>query len=42
MQVLAANPLLVRMKELDVLRDIGLKGGNHLYIGVDKLQRREG
>ena len=36
---LAANPLLVRLKELEVLRDIGLKGSNHFYIGLEKLDR---
>lgn len=38
-KLLSDNPLLVRVKELDVLRDIGLKGGNHFYIGLEKLNR---
>jgi regulator of protease activity HflC (stomatin/prohibitin superfamily) len=40
-RLLADNPLLVRMRELDVLRDIGVSGGNHFYIGLDKLSRRD-
>lgn len=41
-KLLAENPLLVRVKELDVLRDIGLKGNNHFYIGLEKLNRPNG
>ncbi|WP_224371250.1 slipin family protein [Hyalangium versicolor] len=40
-QLLAANPLLVRIKELEVLREIGLRGGNHFHIGMDPLGRRK-
>ncbi len=40
-RLLAENPLLVRMRELEVLRDIGLTGGNHFYIGMDQLSRRD-
>jgi regulator of protease activity HflC (stomatin/prohibitin superfamily) len=40
-RLLSENPLLVRIKELEVLRDIGLQGGNHFYIGMDTLARRE-
>ncbi|MFZ5446362.1 MAG: hypothetical protein ACOZQL_40620 [Myxococcota bacterium] len=28
LELLAQNPLMLRMKELEVLREIGLKGGN--------------
>jgi regulator of protease activity HflC (stomatin/prohibitin superfamily) len=35
--LLAANPQLVRLRELEVLREIGARGGNHFYVGVDKL-----
>ena len=41
-QLLRDNPQLLRLKELDVLREIGLKGGNHFYIGMEKLTVREG
>ncbi|MFZ5442785.1 MAG: slipin family protein [Myxococcota bacterium] len=40
-KLLADNPLLVRVKELEVLRDIGLKGNNKFYIGLGSLQRDE-
>ncbi len=33
------HPELLRLKELEVLRDIGLKGGSHLYLGLKALQR---
>lgn len=36
-RVLAENPHLLRLRELEVLREIGMKGGNHFYVGVDKL-----
>lgn len=39
-KLLADNPLLLRLKELDVLREIGLKGNNQFYIGMEKLQVR--
>lgn len=41
-RLLADNPLLVRMKELEVLREIGLKGGNSFYIGLEKLLEKKG
>jgi hypothetical protein len=34
------NPTLVRLKELEVLREIGLKGGSHFYLGMEKLVER--
>jgi regulator of protease activity HflC (stomatin/prohibitin superfamily) len=36
-KLLAENPQMIRLKELDVLREIGLRGGNHFYIGMEKL-----
>ncbi len=36
-RLLAENPQLIRLRELDVLREIGMKGGNHFYVGVEKL-----
>ena len=36
-RLLAENPQLIRLRELEVLREIGMKGGNHFYVGVDKL-----
>ena len=39
-KLLAENPLLLRVKELEVLREIGLKGGNQFYIGMEKLQTK--
>ena len=36
-RLLAENPSLIRLKELDVLREIGMRGGNHFYIGMEKL-----
>jgi regulator of protease activity HflC (stomatin/prohibitin superfamily) len=36
-QLLAENPQLVRLRELEVLREIGLSGGNQFYIGLDNL-----
>jgi len=39
-RLLEENPLLVRLRELDVLREIGLRGGNHFYIGLDRLVER--
>lgn len=35
--LLAANPQLVRIRELEVLREIGQRGGNQFYVGVDRL-----
>lgn len=40
-KLLADNPLLLRVKELEVLRDIGLKGNNKFYIGLASLQRED-
>jgi regulator of protease activity HflC (stomatin/prohibitin superfamily) len=36
-QLLVENPQLVRLRELEVLREIGLSGGNQFYIGLDNL-----
>jgi regulator of protease activity HflC (stomatin/prohibitin superfamily) len=36
-RLLAENPQLLRLKELDVLREIGVKGGSHFYLGLEKL-----
>lgn len=36
-KLLAANPQMVRLRELEVLREIGLRGGNKFYVGVEKL-----
>lgn len=36
-QLIAENPDLVRLRELEVLREIGLRGGNTFYIGMEKL-----
>lgn len=36
---LAENPLLLKLKELEVLEAIGARGNNHFYVGVDKLSR---
>ncbi len=33
----ATNPHILKLKELEVLREIGQKGGNHFYVGVDRL-----
>jgi regulator of protease activity HflC (stomatin/prohibitin superfamily) len=35
--LLEAHPQLVRLRELDVLREIGARGGNHFYVGVDRV-----
>ena len=40
-KLLRDNPELLRLRELEVLREIGMKGGNHFYVGMDKLVRRE-
>lgn len=39
-ELLAQNPLMLRMKELEVLREIGLKGGNQFHFGMEKFQTR--
>jgi regulator of protease activity HflC (stomatin/prohibitin superfamily) len=39
-KLLADNPHFVRLKELDVLREIGMRGGNTFYIGMEKLVDR--
>ena len=36
-KLLKSNPHLIRLKELDALKEIGQAGGNHFYIGVDKI-----
>jgi regulator of protease activity HflC (stomatin/prohibitin superfamily) len=36
-QLLVDNPQLVRLRELEVLREIGLAGGNQFFIGLDNL-----
>jgi regulator of protease activity HflC (stomatin/prohibitin superfamily) len=36
-QLLVDNPQLVRLRELEVLREIGLSGGNQFFIGLDHL-----
>jgi regulator of protease activity HflC (stomatin/prohibitin superfamily) len=36
-KLLAGHPELIRVRELEVLREIGLRGGNHFYVGVDRL-----
>jgi regulator of protease activity HflC (stomatin/prohibitin superfamily) len=35
--VLKANPELLKLKEIEALREIGLKGGNHFYFGMDRI-----
>jgi regulator of protease activity HflC (stomatin/prohibitin superfamily) len=35
--LLKQNPELVRLKELEVLKEIGMKGGNHFYFGLPRL-----
>lgn len=35
--LLKSNPELVRVKELEVLKEIGLRGGNHFYLGLPRL-----
>jgi regulator of protease activity HflC (stomatin/prohibitin superfamily) len=41
-RLLAENPQLIRLKELEVLREIGARGGNHFYVGLEKLGDRIG
>ena len=36
-QLVARHPELVRLKELEVLREIGQRGGNHFYLGLERL-----
>lgn len=36
--LLAQNPLLVKLKELEMLERIGAKGNNHFFVGVDPRQ----
>jgi regulator of protease activity HflC (stomatin/prohibitin superfamily) len=38
-KLLSENPMLLKLKELEVLEAIGNKGNNHFYVGVDKLSR---
>jgi len=35
--LLKANPELIKLKEVEALREIGLKGGNHFYFGMPAL-----
>ncbi len=39
-KILSDSPMLIRLKELEVLREIGLKGGNQFYLGMEKLVDR--
>ena len=39
-RILAENPQLIRLKELEVLREIGVRGGNHFYLGLEGLGER--
>ena len=41
-KLLKSNPQLIRLKELDALKEIGQSGGNHFYIGVDKIFDKKG
>jgi regulator of protease activity HflC (stomatin/prohibitin superfamily) len=41
-RLLAENPHLLRLKELEVLREIGQKGGNTFYVGVKGLLKEGG
>lgn len=34
--LLKANPELLKLKEIETLREIGLKGGNRFYVGVER------
>lgn len=36
-ELVARNPQLIRLKELEVLREIGVRGGNQFYLGLDRL-----
>lgn len=36
-QLASAHPQHVRLKELEVLRDLGARGSHHFYIGVDRI-----
>lgn len=38
-KLLAENPQLIRLKELEVLREIGMKGGSTFYIGMEGLAK---
>ncbi len=38
--LVAQNPQILELKELEVLREIGARGGSHFYVGVDKLGAR--
>jgi regulator of protease activity HflC (stomatin/prohibitin superfamily) len=39
-ELIAANPALVRVKELEALRDVGKAAQTHFYVGVDKLRQQ--
>jgi regulator of protease activity HflC (stomatin/prohibitin superfamily) len=41
-KLLRANPALLKLKELEVLREIGLKGGNQFHIGVNRTTDGDG
>ena len=41
-QLVARHPELVRLRELEVLREIGQRGGNHFYLGLEKLVEGRG
>lgn len=38
LELLTKNPLLVKVKELEMLEKVGSKGNNHFYVGVDPRQ----
>ena len=42
LELLSRNPLLVMVKELEMLEKIGSKGNNHFYVGVDPRQHDHG
>jgi len=42
LELLAKNPLLVKVKELEMLEKVGSKGNNHFYVGVDPRQHDNG
>ena len=35
--VIRANPELLKLKEIETLREIGLKGGSHFYFGMERI-----
>lgn len=40
-KLIAENPQLIKLKELEVLREIGMKGGNTFYVGMEGLVARK-